>query len=107
MPPTGRSSADQVDRGGSDHPRWAGLEFRALQWLYGSWLPRSGFVPDDQAASETCMATVAAEVARPFAKSLSLRNERILIPIHLLLSKKTGKKTGLDALGDTFVLVLY
>lgn len=23
------------------------LELRALQWLYGTWLPRSGYVPDD------------------------------------------------------------
>ena len=27
-------------RGGID------LELRALQWLYGTWLPRSGYVPD-------------------------------------------------------------
>jgi AraC family transcriptional regulator len=36
------------------------LELRALQWLYGSWLPRSGFVPDDQPAFE-------AWTGRPFA----------------------------------------
>jgi AraC family transcriptional regulator len=41
-------------RGGLD------LELRALQWLYGSWLPRSGFVPDDQPAFEAWM-------GRPFA----------------------------------------
>lgn len=23
------------------------LELRVLQWLYGTWLPRSGVVPDD------------------------------------------------------------
>jgi AraC family transcriptional regulator len=33
-------------RGGID------LELRALQWLYGSWLPRSGYVPDDQPGFE-------------------------------------------------------
>jgi AraC family transcriptional regulator len=28
------------------------LELRALQWLYGAWLPRSGFVPDDHPCFE-------------------------------------------------------
>jgi AraC family transcriptional regulator len=41
-------------RGGID------LELRALQWLYGSWLPRSGYVPDDQPGFE-------AMIGRPFA----------------------------------------
>jgi AraC family transcriptional regulator len=36
------------------------LELRALQWLYGCWLPRSGFIPDDQPAFEAWM-------GRPFA----------------------------------------
>ena len=36
------------------------LELRALQWLYGSWLPRSGYVPDDQPGFE-------AFLGRPFA----------------------------------------
>jgi AraC family transcriptional regulator len=36
------------------------LELRALQWLYGSWLRRSGFVPDDQPCFE-------AWTGRPFA----------------------------------------
>ena len=36
------------------------LELRALQWLYGCWLPRSGCVPDDQPAFEAWM-------GRPFA----------------------------------------
>jgi AraC family transcriptional regulator len=45
----------QVDiRGGID------LELRALQWLYGTWLPRSGYVPDDQPGFE-------AWIGRPFA----------------------------------------
>ncbi len=35
-------------------------EVRALDWLYGGWLPTSGFVPDDQPAFE-------AWVGRPFA----------------------------------------
>jgi AraC family transcriptional regulator len=41
-------------RGGID------LELRALQWLYGTWLPRSGYVPDDHPAFE-------AWIGRPFA----------------------------------------
>jgi len=41
-------------RGGID------LELRALQWLYGSWLPKSGYVPDDQPGFE-------AWIGRPFA----------------------------------------
>ena len=36
------------------------LELRALQWLYGSWLPRSGLVPDDQPGFEAWR-------GRPFA----------------------------------------
>jgi AraC family transcriptional regulator len=46
--------AEIAIRGGLD------LELRALQWLYGCWLPRSGFVPDDQPAFEAWM-------GRPFA----------------------------------------
>ncbi len=41
-------------RGGID------LELRALQWLYGVWLPRSGYVPDDHPCFE-------AWIGRPFA----------------------------------------
>jgi AraC family transcriptional regulator len=33
-------------RGGVD------LELRALQWLFGTWLPRSGYVPDDHPCFE-------------------------------------------------------
>jgi AraC family transcriptional regulator len=36
------------------------LELRALQWLFGAWLPRSGYVPDDHPCFE-------AWVGRPFA----------------------------------------
>lgn len=46
--------AEVAIRGGLD------LELRALQWLYGSWLPRSGFVPDEQPGFE-------AWKGRPFA----------------------------------------
>jgi len=36
------------------------LEARVIDWLYKTWLPRSGFVPDDQPAFE-------AWIGRPFA----------------------------------------
>jgi AraC family transcriptional regulator len=39
------------------------LEVRALQWLYGTWLPRSGYVPDDQPGFEVW-------IGRPFAHGL-------------------------------------
>jgi AraC family transcriptional regulator len=41
-------------RGGLD------LELRALRWLFGVWLPRSGYVPDDHPCFE-------AWIGRPFA----------------------------------------
>lgn len=44
-------------RGGID------LELRALQWLYGTWLPKSGYVPDDQPAFE-------AWIGRPFSHGM-------------------------------------
>jgi len=40
-------------RGGSD------LELRALDWLFGTWLPRSDFTPDGQPCFE-------AWIGRPF-----------------------------------------
>jgi AraC family transcriptional regulator len=42
-------------RGGID------LELRAFQWLFGTWLPRSGYVPDDQPCFE-------AWIGRPFGR---------------------------------------
>ena len=36
------------------------LEARAIDWLYKTWLPTSGYVPDDQPAFE-------AWIGRPFA----------------------------------------
>jgi AraC family transcriptional regulator len=44
-------------RGGLD------IELRALQWLFGTWLPRSGYVPDDHPCFE-------AWVGRPFAHGM-------------------------------------
>ena len=37
-----------------------GLEARAIDWMYKTWLPKSGYVPDDQPAFE-------AWIGRPFA----------------------------------------
>jgi AraC family transcriptional regulator len=39
------------------------LVLRALQWLYGTWLPRSGYVPDDHPCFE-------AWIGRPFAHGM-------------------------------------
>ena len=36
------------------------LEMRALDWLFGTWLPASGFVPTEQPGFE-------AWIGRPFA----------------------------------------
>jgi AraC family transcriptional regulator len=55
-------------RGGID------LELRALQWLYGSWLPRSGYVPDDQPCFE-------AWIGRPFAHGTEYFEVDIQLPI--------------------------
>ena len=55
-------------RGGLD------LELRALQWLYGSWLPRSGYVPDDNPGFE-------AWIGRPFAHGLEYFEMHVQLPI--------------------------
>jgi AraC family transcriptional regulator len=55
-------------RGGLD------LELRALRWLYGSWLPRSGYVPDDHPAFE-------AWVGRPFAQGMEFFELFARLPI--------------------------
>ncbi len=55
-------------RGGLD------LELRALQWLYGTWLPRSGYVPDDHPAFE-------AWIGRPFAHGTEYFELRAQLPI--------------------------
>jgi AraC family transcriptional regulator len=46
----------------------------AWQWLYGSWLPRSGFVPDDQPAFE-------AWLGRPFAHGMDHFAVALQLPI--------------------------
>jgi AraC family transcriptional regulator len=53
------------------------LELRALQWLYGNWLPRSGYVPDDHPGFE-------AWIGRPFAHG----NEHF--ELHLQLPIRRG-----------------
>jgi AraC family transcriptional regulator len=50
------------------------LELRALQWLYGTWLPRSGYVPDDQPCFE-------AWLGRPFAHGLTHFELRLQLPV--------------------------
>jgi AraC family transcriptional regulator len=60
--------AEVVIRGGLD------LELRALQWLYGTWLPRSGYVPDDHPCFE-------AWIGRPFAHGTEYFEIRVQLPI--------------------------
>lgn len=55
-------------RGGID------LEIRLLQWLYGSWLPRSKFVPDDQPCFE-------AWIGKPFEHGYEHFELKIQLPI--------------------------
>jgi AraC family transcriptional regulator len=59
-------------RGGID------LEIRALQWLYGTWLPRSGYVPDDQPGFE-------AWIGRPFAHGAEHFELHAQLPIKRIL----------------------
>lgn len=55
-------------RGGID------LEIRALKWLYGSWLPRSVYVPDDHPGFE-------AWIGQPFAHGFEHFELDIQIPV--------------------------
>tara|TARA_R110002111_G_scaffold67833_2_gene110296 strand:- start:1233 stop:2165 length:933 start_codon:yes stop_codon:yes gene_type:complete len=55
-------------RGGLD------LEMRALDWLYRTWLPESGYVPDDQPCFE-------AWIARPFAHGMQHFELDIHLPV--------------------------
>jgi AraC family transcriptional regulator len=55
-------------RGGLD------CELRALQWLYGAWLPRSGYVPDDHPCFE-------AWIGRPFAHGTEYFEIHVQLPI--------------------------
>jgi AraC family transcriptional regulator len=60
--------ADIEIRGGLD------LELHALQWLYGTWLPRSGYLPDDHPGFE-------AWIGRPFAHGHEYFELHIQLPI--------------------------
>ncbi len=55
-------------RGGID------LELRALQWLYGTWLPRSGYMPDDHPCFE-------AWIGRPFVHGTSRFEINVQLPV--------------------------
>jgi len=50
------------------------LELRALQWLYGNWLPRSGYLPDDHPGFE-------AWIGRPFVHGYEHFELHIQVPI--------------------------
>lgn len=50
------------------------VEIRLLQWLYGSWLPRSGYVPDDQPCFE-------AWIGKPFAHGYKYFELAIQLPV--------------------------
>jgi AraC family transcriptional regulator len=59
----------EVDvRGGID------LELRVLRWLFGAWLPRSGYVPDDHPCFE-------AWIGRPFAHGMEHYELRAQLPV--------------------------
>lgn len=50
------------------------MEVRLLQWLYGSWLPRTRYVPDDQPCFE-------AWIGRPLAHGLEYFELNVQLPI--------------------------
>jgi len=60
--------AELTLRGGID------LELRALDWLYGTWLPSSDFVPADQPCFE-------AWIGRPFAHGLEHFELEVWLPV--------------------------
>ena len=55
-------------RGGID------LELRALDWLFGTWLPASGYLPSEQPCFESW-------IGRPFAHGVSHFELRVQIPV--------------------------
>lgn len=50
------------------------LELRALYWLFGTWLPRSGYVPDDQPCFEAWR-------GRPFSHGTKHFELDVLLPV--------------------------
>ena len=63
-----RAVAQLAVRGGID------LELRALDWLYGTWLPSSGYIPDEQPGFEAWM-------GRPFAHGLEYFEIHLQLPV--------------------------
>jgi len=55
-------------RGGID------LEMRALDWLFGTWLPRSGYVPTDHPSFE-------AWIGLPFANGYEHFELEVQLPV--------------------------
>ncbi len=55
-------------RGGID------LEHRAFQWLFGVWLPKSEYVPDDHPCFE-------AFIGRPFAHGMEYSELYAQLPV--------------------------
>jgi AraC family transcriptional regulator len=58
------------------------LELRALRWLYGSWLPRSGYIPDDHPGFE-------AFIGRPFAHGSEYFEFFIQLPVRRSRQKRS------------------
>jgi AraC family transcriptional regulator len=69
--------AEVAIRGGLD------LELRALRWLYGSWIRRSGYVPDDHPCFE-------AWIGRPFAHGIEHFELLVQLPIRRLSRRSRG-----------------
>lgn len=55
-------------------PKDAHRRVLALQWLYGAWLPRSGYVPDDHPCFE-------AWVGRPFSHGFEYFEINVHLPV--------------------------
>ena len=60
------------------------LELRALDWLYTTWLPRSGFVPDHQPGFE-------AFVGEPFAHGATHFELRVQLPVVALGTARAAR----------------
>lgn len=75
------------------------LELRALQWLYGVWLPRSGYVPDDHPGFE-------AWIGRPFAHGTEHFEFHIHLPVRRMSAVRRRERRasspwrGMGASGD-------
>jgi AraC family transcriptional regulator len=63
------------------------LELRVLQWLYGTWLPRSRYVPDDHPAFE-------AFIGKPFAHGTEHFELHAQLPVRFPLDTGTSQLMG-------------